>query len=64
MQISIFRRGCYTDLAPRSLLSDSMLHGIFHQRLNRHRWHLGVRNIDIPITPPKVWQILHDKGIS
>ena len=26
-------------------------------------WHLGVRNIDIPITPPKVWQILHDKGI-
>jgi carbon-monoxide dehydrogenase large subunit len=27
-------------------------------------WHLGVRNIDIPITPPKVWQILHDKGIS
>src|SRR6186997_1476448 len=27
-------------------------------------WHLGVRNIDIPITPPKVWQILHDKGVS
>jgi len=27
-------------------------------------WHLGVRNIDIPITPQKVWKILHDKGIS
>ena len=27
-------------------------------------WHLGVRNIDIPITPDKVWRILHDKGIS
>jgi carbon-monoxide dehydrogenase large subunit len=27
-------------------------------------WHLGVRNIDIPITPQKVWAILHDKGIS
>ena len=27
-------------------------------------WHLGVRNIDIPITPPKVWAILHEKGIS
>src|SRR3954469_23294068 len=27
-------------------------------------WHLGVRNIDIPITPPKVWQILHDRGVS
>jgi carbon-monoxide dehydrogenase large subunit len=27
-------------------------------------WHLGVRNIDIPITPQKVWQILHEKGIS
>ncbi|HVA87624.1 MAG TPA: aerobic carbon-monoxide dehydrogenase large subunit [Candidatus Saccharimonadales bacterium] len=26
-------------------------------------WHLGVRNIDIPITPPKVWRILHDKGL-
>src|SRR5436309_10483818 len=27
-------------------------------------WHLGVRNIDIPITPPKVWAILHEKGIA
>ena len=27
-------------------------------------WHLGVRNIDIPITPDKVWTILHEKGIS
>jgi carbon-monoxide dehydrogenase large subunit len=25
-------------------------------------WHLGVRHIDIPITPPKVWQILKDHG--
>jgi len=27
-------------------------------------WHLGVRNIDIPITPQKVWAILHEKGLS
>jgi aerobic carbon-monoxide dehydrogenase large subunit len=27
-------------------------------------WHLGVRNIDIPITPQKVWAILHDKGLA
>ncbi len=27
-------------------------------------WHLGVRNIDIPITPQKVWAILHENGIS
>ena len=27
-------------------------------------WHLGVRNIDIPMTPQKVWAILHEKGIS
>src|SRR5690349_13643499 len=27
-------------------------------------WHLGVRNIDIPITPPKVWAILHAKGLA
>jgi carbon-monoxide dehydrogenase large subunit len=26
-------------------------------------WHLGVRNIDIPITPPKVWAILREKGV-
>jgi carbon-monoxide dehydrogenase large subunit len=27
-------------------------------------WHLGVRSIDIPITPAKVWQILKDKGVA
>ena len=27
-------------------------------------WHLGVRNIDIPLTPPKIWAILHEKGVS
>jgi len=27
-------------------------------------WHLGVRNIDIPMTPPKIWQILHEKGVA
>ena len=27
-------------------------------------WHLGVRNIDIPITPQKVWAILHEKGVT
>lgn len=27
-------------------------------------WHLGVRNIDIPMTPQKVWAILHEKGTS
>ncbi len=27
-------------------------------------WHLGVRRIDIPITPWKVWQILNDKGVA
>jgi len=27
-------------------------------------WHLGVRNIDIPITPQKVWAILHEKGLT
>jgi carbon-monoxide dehydrogenase large subunit len=27
-------------------------------------WHLGVRHVDIPITAPKVWQILHDKGAT
>jgi carbon-monoxide dehydrogenase large subunit len=26
--------------------------------------HLGVTHIDIPITPEKVWQILHDKGVA
>jgi len=27
-------------------------------------WHLGVRNIDIPITPEKVWRLLHEKGVA
>ena len=27
-------------------------------------WHLGVRNIDIPITPDKVWEILRQNGIT
>lgn len=26
--------------------------------------HLGVTNIDIPITPPKVWAILKEKGVA
>ena len=27
-------------------------------------WHLGVRHIDIPITPPKIWKLLREKGIT
>ena len=27
-------------------------------------WHLGVRNIDIPITPPKLWSVLKEKGAA
>jgi len=27
-------------------------------------WHLGVRHIDIPITPEKVWQCLRDHGVT
>ena len=27
-------------------------------------WHLGVRNVDIPMTPQKIWAILHEKGIA
>ena len=27
-------------------------------------WHLGVRNIDIPITPDKVWKVLRENGIT
>ncbi len=27
-------------------------------------WHLGVRHIDIPITPPKVWKVLKEKGVA
>ena len=26
--------------------------------------HLGVRHIDIPITPEKVWTILKEKGVA
>ncbi|MGE5265566.1 MAG: molybdopterin cofactor-binding domain-containing protein, partial [Acidobacteriota bacterium] len=26
--------------------------------------HLGVTNIDIPITPPKVWAVLKEKGVA
>jgi aerobic carbon-monoxide dehydrogenase large subunit len=27
-------------------------------------WHLGVRNIDIPMTPQKIWAILREKGVT
>ena len=27
-------------------------------------WHLGVRHIDIPITPAKVWKLLREKGVT
>ena len=27
-------------------------------------WHLGVRHIDIPISPVKVWQVLRDAGVT
>ncbi|MFI5261822.1 MAG: molybdopterin cofactor-binding domain-containing protein, partial [Candidatus Limnocylindrales bacterium] len=27
-------------------------------------WHLGVRNVDIPMTPQKIWRILHEKGVT
>jgi aerobic carbon-monoxide dehydrogenase large subunit len=27
-------------------------------------WHLGVRHLDIPITPQKVWKALRDHGVS
>ena len=27
-------------------------------------WYLGVRNIDIPLTPPKVWAILKEHGMA
>ena len=27
-------------------------------------WHLGIRNIDIPITPAKVWAALKEKGAA
>ncbi len=26
--------------------------------------HLGVTNIDIPITAPKVWAVLKEKGVA
>jgi hypothetical protein len=27
-------------------------------------WYLGVRRIDIPIAPPKVWQLFRERGVS
>jgi carbon-monoxide dehydrogenase large subunit len=27
-------------------------------------WHLGIRNIDIPITPPKMWELLKSHGAA
>ncbi len=27
-------------------------------------WHLGVRNVDIPMTPQKIWKILRDHGVA
>jgi carbon-monoxide dehydrogenase large subunit len=27
-------------------------------------WHLGVRNVDIPMTPQKIWAILNEKGVT
>ena len=27
-------------------------------------WHLGVRHIDIPITPAKVWKLLREHGVT
>src|SRR6476646_3153919 len=27
-------------------------------------WHLGVRHVDIPITPPKIWRLLRDNGVT
>ncbi|MDR7484434.1 MAG: aerobic carbon-monoxide dehydrogenase large subunit [Armatimonadota bacterium] len=27
-------------------------------------WHLGVRHIDIPITPWKVWKVLRERGVT
>ena len=27
-------------------------------------WHLGVRHVDIPITPPKLWKLLRENGVT
>jgi hypothetical protein len=27
-------------------------------------WHLGVRHLDIPITPQKVWRALRKHGVT
>jgi aerobic carbon-monoxide dehydrogenase large subunit len=27
-------------------------------------WHLGVRHVDIPITPAKLWKLLRDRGVT
>ena len=27
-------------------------------------WHLGVRHMEIPMTPSRVWQVLKEKGAA
>ena len=27
-------------------------------------WHLGVRHLEIPITPERVWKALRDAGVN
>jgi carbon-monoxide dehydrogenase large subunit len=27
-------------------------------------WHAGVRNIDMPLTPDKVWEAMNQAGIA
>jgi carbon-monoxide dehydrogenase large subunit len=27
-------------------------------------WHAGVKNIDMPLTPDKVWEAMHEAGIA
>ena len=27
-------------------------------------WHLGVRHVDIPISPVKVWNLLREHGVT
>jgi aerobic carbon-monoxide dehydrogenase large subunit len=27
-------------------------------------WHLGVRHVDIPITPAKAWKLLRESGVT
>ncbi len=53
------RQACAVEIVPASRALQSS---------HRHRLdalsHLGVRHIDIPITPEKVWTILHEKGVA